>query len=169
MGTSVAICWAGAITGTGLGCVATNAWAGDLGRTVATLSASKASFATNIAVSGGSFAVAALRLTVAGWAEAAWAKRGASPTVSSVGACVAVAFAVGTVLSNGAGLFSLTQIADTLKVSRALKATKAFELASLSLLTEASQTISVLNVLDTTWDDLLVALLLTTTEKATRS
>ena len=183
-GASVAILWAFAVAGSGarwctvagtraragLGCVATKAWAAELGSTVATLSFSLSCFGTKLAES---FAVAALKLTtVRGslW-TVAWAS-GASESVGRIGAWVSVAFAfavesVSTVLSDGAGLLSFTQSIDTFEVSRALKASKVAKLVRLSLLRKASQTISVLDILDAAWNDLLVTALMAT-EKGAR-
>ena len=181
-GASVAILWAFAVAGSGarwctvagtraragLGCVATKAWAAELGSAVATLSLSLSCFGTKLAES---FAVAALKsLTVRG---SLWAVAWASESVGRIGAGVSVAFAfavesVSTVLSDGAGLLSFTQSTDTFEVSRALKASKVAKLVRLSLLRKASQTISVLDILDAAWNDLLVTALMATTEKGAR-
>ena len=63
---------------------------------------------------------------------------------------------VATVVADGAGLLSFAQFTDTFEVSFALKATKTAELASLRLLIKTFNTTSVFEVLDSTWDDLLV-------------
>ena len=181
-GTSVAILWAFAVAGSGarwctvagtraragLGCVATKAWAAELGSAVATLSLSLSCFGTKLAES---FAVAALKLTTV--RGSLWTVAWASESVGSISAWVSVAFAfavqsVSTVLSDGAGLLSFAQSTDTFEVSRALKASKVAKLVRLSLLRKATQTISVLDILDATWNDLLVTALMMVTEKGAR-